>query len=79
MGSEMCIRDSSWFVLLFILIFTFSGQEITIGSTTFSGIQVDTEFMKNNLTFIAGGVSETIKISIMSIVLAMNLALFAAL
>ncbi|HQX01470.1 MAG TPA: amino acid ABC transporter permease [Anaerolineales bacterium] len=69
----------SWFVLLFILVFTFSGQEITIGSTTFSGIQVDTEFMKNNLTFIAGGVSETIKISILSIGLAMTLALLAAL
>jgi polar amino acid transport system permease protein len=69
----------SWFVLLFILVFTFSGQEITIGSKTFSGIQVDTEFMKNNLTFIAGGVSETIRISILSIALAMTLALLAAL
>ncbi len=69
----------SWFVLLFILVFTFSGQEITIGSRTFSGIQVDTEFMKNNLTFIAGGVSETIRISILSIALAMTLALLAAL
>jgi|CXWL01.1.fsa_nt_gi polar amino acid transport system permease protein len=69
----------SWFILLFILVFTFSGQEITIGSRTFSGIQVDTEFMKNNLTFIAGGVSETIKISILSIALAMTLALLAAL
>jgi polar amino acid transport system permease protein len=69
----------SWFVLFFILIFTFSGQEITIGSRTFSGIRVDTEFIKNNLTFIAGGVSQTIKISIMSIALAMTLALLAAL
>ena len=69
----------SWFVLLFILVFTFSGQEIRIGSRTFSGIQVDTEFMKNNLTFIAGGVSETIRISILSIALAMTLALLAAL
>jgi polar amino acid transport system permease protein len=69
----------TWFILLFILVFTFSGQEITIGSKTFSGIQVDTDFMKNNLTFIAGGVSETIKISILSIGLAMTLALLAAL
>ncbi len=69
----------SWFILLFILVFTFSGQEITIGSKTFSGIHVDTQFMKNNLTFIAGGVSQTIKISILSIGLAMTLALLAAL
>jgi polar amino acid transport system permease protein len=69
----------SWFVLLFILVFTFSGQEIRIGSTTFSGIHVDTEFMKNNLTFIAGGIGETIRISILSIALAMTLALLAAL
>ena len=69
----------SWFILLFILVFTFSGQEITIGSTTFSGIKVDTEFIRNNLTFIAGGLGETIRISIMSIVLAMILALLAAL
>ena len=69
----------SWFILLFILVFTFSGQEITIGSTTFSGIKVDTEFMRNNLTFIAGGIGETIRISILSIALAMTLALLAAL
>ena len=69
----------SWFVLFFILIITFSGQEITIGSSTFSGIRMDTEFIKNNLSFIAGGVSQTIKISIMSIALAMILALLAAL
>lgn len=69
----------SWFVLLFILVFTFSGQEITIGTKTFSGIQIDTEFIRNNLTFIAGGLGETIRISIMSIMLAMILALLAAL
>jgi polar amino acid transport system permease protein len=69
----------SWFILLFILVFAFSGQQITIGSTTFSGIKIDTEFIKNNLTFIAGGLGETIKISILSIALAMILALLAAL
>jgi polar amino acid transport system permease protein len=69
----------SWFILLFILVFTFSGQEITIGSRTFSGIQVDTEFIRNNLVFIAGGLGETIKISVLSIILAMILALLAAL
>jgi polar amino acid transport system permease protein len=69
----------SWFILLFILVFTFSGQDITIGTKTFSGIQIDTEFIKNNLTFIAGGLGETIRISILSIMLAMILALLAAL
>ncbi len=69
----------SWFILLFILVFTLSGQDITIGSTTLSGIQIDTAFMANNLSFIAGGLGETIRISIMSIALAMMLALLAAL
>ena len=69
----------SWFILLFILVFTFSGQDLTIGSKTFSGIQIDTAFMANNLSFIAGGLGETIKISLMSIALAMILALLAAL
>ncbi|MDP1716056.1 MAG: amino acid ABC transporter permease [Anaerolineales bacterium] len=69
----------SWFILLFILVFMFSGQDITFGSTTLSGIQIDTAFMANNLSFIAGGLGETIRISIMSIALAMILALLAAL
>ena len=69
----------SWFILLFILVFTFSGLDITIGAKTFSGLQIDTEFMVNNLSFIAGGLGETIKISILSIALAMLLALLAAL
>lgn len=69
----------SWFILLFILVFTFSGLDITIGAKTFSGLQIDTEFMVNNLSFIAGGLGETIKISILSIALAMILALLAAL
>lgn len=69
----------SWLFLLFILVLAFSGQEITIGSKTFSGIQIDTEFMRKNLSFIAGGLGETIRISLLSIALAMILALLAAL
>ena len=69
----------SWLVLIFILILLFSGQSITIGTKTFSAIQLDTEFIKKNLPFIAGGLGETIKISLMSIVLAIILALLAAL
>jgi polar amino acid transport system permease protein len=69
----------TWFILLFILVFLFSGQEIQIGSWTFSTIQIDTEFILNEIDFIAGGLGETIRISILSILLAMVLALLAAL
>ncbi len=69
----------SWILLLVILVFLFSGQEIIIGSWTFKSINIDTEFINQNLVFIAGGIGETIRISILSILLAMTLALFAAL
>lgn len=58
----------SWVVLLGLLIFLFSGP-----------IQLDTEFIQRNLLFIAGGIRETLFISIVSIVLAIFLALLAAL
>jgi len=69
----------SWILLLVILVFLFSGQEIRIGSWTFNGINIDSEFIKQNLVFIAGGIGETIRISVLSILLAMTLALLAAL
>lgn len=69
----------SWFVLMLILVLAFSGQSLTIGSTTYHGIKVDIEFIVNNLSFIAGGLGETIRISLLSILLAMSLALLAAL
>ncbi|HLA05821.1 MAG TPA: amino acid ABC transporter permease [Anaerolineales bacterium] len=65
----------SWGGLLFILVYLFGGQNI-LGIKT---IQLDTEFMQKNLVFIAGGLVETIKISILSISLAITLALLAAL
>jgi len=65
----------SWMVLILILIFMFSGQNI-LGIKT---IKLDTTFMKDNLFFIAGGLGETIKISLLSIALATILALLAAL
>lgn len=68
----------SWLILLFILVFIFSGQNITIGERSFS-IKIDTDFMRDNVTFIAGGLGETIRISLMSIALATILALLAAL
>ena len=58
----------SWIVLLGLLIFLFSGP-----------IKLDTEFIQRNLLFIAGGIRETLFISLISIVLAIFLALLAAL
>jgi polar amino acid transport system permease protein len=69
----------SWIFLLLFLAFMFSGQEYTIGTKTFSTIQLDTDFIKQNMLFIAGGLGETIKISILSIIFAISLALLAAL
>ena len=58
----------SWLVLLGLLIFTFSGP-----------IEVDTEFIRRNASFIATGIWQTLFISIISILLAIILALLAAL
>ena len=58
----------TWFLLLFFLIYLFNGP-----------IKVDGAFIKENMLFIAGGVGETIRISLLSITLAMILALLAAL
>src|SRR5262245_59292344 len=58
----------SWLVLLSLLIFLFSGP-----------IQLNTDFIRKNTLFIAGGVWETLYISVLSIILAMMLALLAAL
>lgn len=69
----------SWGILLIILVFLFSGQEWTLAGISFQTIKVDGEFIRANMLFIAGGVGETIKISILSIMLAIFLALMAAL
>ena len=66
---------ATWGVLLLVLIYLFSGQNL-LGLQT---IQLDYEFMQKNLDFIAGGLVETIRISILSILLATTLALLAAL
>ncbi len=58
----------SWILLLGLLIFLISGP-----------IKLDTEFIQRNLLFIAGGIRETLFISLVSIVLAIFLALLAAL
>jgi len=65
----------SWGILLLILAYLFSGQNF-LGIKT---IQVDFEFIRNNMFFIAGGLGETLLVSVLSITLATILALLAAL
>jgi polar amino acid transport system permease protein len=65
----------SWGVLLLILVYLFSGQNF-LGIKT---IQIDFEFIQNNMFFIAGGLGETLLVSVLSITLATILALLAAL
>lgn len=65
----------SWGILLLVLVYLFSGQEF-LGIKT---IALDGEFIRNNLSFIARGISETLWVSALSITLAMILALLAAL
>lgn len=66
---------ATWGVLLLVLIFLFSGKTV-LG---FETIQLDTEFMRENIVFIGSGLGQTLLISILSISLAIFLALLAAL
>lgn len=65
----------SWGILLLILFYLFSGQNF-LGIKT---IRLDFEFIRNNMFFIAGGIWQTLLVSILSITLATILALLAAL
>lgn len=65
----------SWGILLLILLYLFSGQNI-LGIRT---IRLDYEFIQNNMLFIAGGIWQTLLVSVLSITLATILALLAAL
>jgi polar amino acid transport system permease protein len=69
----------SWIVLLFILLYLFSGTSFSIGGIQLRTIRLDGEFMRENLTFVASGAGVTIFISGLSILLATSLALLAAL
>lgn len=69
----------SWGILFLILVFLFSGQNFQLGSFNFKTISLDTEFILKNITFIAGGLGQTLLISVLSILFAMILALLAAL
>jgi polar amino acid transport system permease protein len=65
----------TWGLLLLVLVVLFSGQNV-LG---FQFIQLDYDFMQRNLAYIAGGLWETLLVSLLSIVLAIILALLAAL
>lgn len=65
----------SWGILLLILFYLFSGENF-LGIKT---IHLDFEFIRNNMFFIAGGIGQTLLVSLLSITLAMFLALLAAL
>jgi polar amino acid transport system permease protein len=65
----------SWGIMFLILIYLFSGQKF-LGIKT---IALDTDFIRNNVLFIAGGIWQTLLISFLSITLATVLALLAAL
>jgi polar amino acid transport system permease protein len=64
----------SWLFLILILYVVFSGDSLGLNA-----IKLDSDFIKANFTFIASGIGVTIYISILSIALAILLALFAAL
>jgi polar amino acid transport system permease protein len=66
---------ASWGVLFLIVVYLFSGQSF-LGIKT---IQLNTDFILNNMGYIARGVPQTLLISILSIALAIFLALLAAL
>lgn len=69
----------SWIGLLLVLGLVFSGLEINLGFTQIKFIKLDPEFIKEFGPFIAEGAVQTILISIVSILLAMVLALVSAL
>jgi polar amino acid transport system permease protein len=69
----------SWIVLLLFLLYLFSGISISIGGIHLKTIKLDTEFIRENLAFVASGAGVTIGISLLSIALATILALLAAL
>jgi polar amino acid transport system permease protein len=69
----------SWIALLLFLLFLFSGTSLSIGGVQVKTIQLDSEFIRDNLTFVASGAGVTIFISGLSILLATTLALLAAL
>lgn len=69
----------SWIILLLFLLYLFSGASFSIGNIQLKTIQLDGQFIRENLAFVASGAGVTIFISVLSIMLATSLALLAAL
>lgn len=69
----------SWIVLLLFLLYLFSGTSFSIGGLQFKTINLDGDFIRENIVFVASGAGVTIYISLLSIALATILALLAAL
>lgn len=69
----------SWLLLMGSLILFFSGAHIKFWFIDFEFISLDITFIRENIAFIAGGILQTIAISVVSILLAMILALLSAL
>jgi len=67
--------SATWGGLFLFLIYLFSGQSF-LG---FETITLDLDFIQKNFLFIAGGLGQTLLISLLSIILAIVLALIAAL
>jgi len=66
----------SWFVLLLLIVFLFTGERI---SPSLKTIHLDFDFIRENADFILLGLPVTLYLSILSITLATLLAVFAAL
>lgn len=64
-----------WGFFFLVLVYFFSGQSF-LGIKT---IELNLEFIRNNVLFIAGGILQTLEVSFLSIMLAIVLALLAAL
>jgi polar amino acid transport system permease protein len=65
----------TWGLLFLFLVYLFSGKSF-LG---FETIALNTEFIRKNFLFIAGGLGQTLLVSLLSITLAITLALLAAL
>lgn len=69
----------SWGLMLAFLLFLFSGATFNIGSLSVSTIQLDRDFIRANIGFVAKGVWVTIALSLASIIIATILAVLTAL
>jgi len=69
----------SWIALLLFMLYLFSGASLSLGGIQLKTIQLDSEFISDNLAFVASGAGITVFISGLSILLATSLALLAAL